>query len=180
MYIKPAGPLEVKQLTDVVLNNFRSCKSKTLNEQLEGFCQKIDPMRKLGRPDEMSNDIWRVIASYPGGEEALLQQGCIQLRALIFRRGSDALCFRLAPPLIEVSRRLLRRLDSERIIRVHIEKSLLYDLKGGFMQDDIASEPAAGRRTKVKELKQLSRRFEELFYKPIQILGISKVYNTLH
>lgn len=102
--------------------------TRTLTEHLEDLCdQQVSVAAKRNRPVPAINEFWQAVRGSKDGESGLISRGCIVRRIQLLKHG-HSIRIRLAPPCVEPSRRLLRAHPTERLIKISIETSLMWDL----------------------------------------------------
>lgn len=127
------------------------------------------PKSQLPQPLEAS--FW-VALSEMGGEEAAIAAGNLSFQITIERHTSDGYHFRMkmTPPVLENSRRFLRMVNTERLIRAKVDQDLLYSLQDPiiYIDDQGADSYMLRKRNAAKNFLSY---FKKTFYKPIHLLG---------
>lgn len=174
--IQPNGPLPQKIITQDALRRWKNFSSDQavchdLHKLASHYIKKKAEGPLVPLPKALDAAFWQKLSDV-GGEAAAIAAGNLSFQVVIERHTSDRLYFKMkmAPPVLEISRRILRQHSTERFIRAKVDQDLLWQLQDPILYRE-GGETDGHAQHKLQAAKNLMRQFQHIFYKPIHILG---------
>lgn len=167
----PNGPIPQDCITEKELLKWKRLEDPQLVcEEVHKLASQIAqrPGSTAQIPKALDVAFWDKLAKF-GGEEAASAAGYLSFQLVLERHTTDGFYFRMrmAPPVLETSRRLWRLFSTERLLRVKVDQDLLYKLQEPIIHDAETGEIEYSS----SKHKNLVTAFQRTLYKPVHILG---------